>query len=184
MSGGTGLAKPSPVVRIQSLLVPRHRVEVTVDVEGETVPIAETPETRPLDEPPVSDAVVPFDAGTDTALVVPLIALAIARSGDKGDSSNIAVIAREARFFPLLDHVLTADAVGEWMSHVTAGPVVRYRLPRLDALNFVLPEALGGGGVASLRFDPQGKAFAAQLLDMPITIPRAWLDDIPEKLRA
>ncbi|MGB5522104.1 MAG: hypothetical protein WBM96_06025, partial [Polyangiales bacterium] len=63
----------------------------------------------------------------------------------------------------------------DWFAHRIRGRVERYELPGIDALNFVLRDALGGGGVSSLRFDPQGKAYAQQLLDMPMQVPRAWL---------
>jgi hypothetical protein len=110
----------------------------------------------------------------DDYVEVPLIAIAHARSGDKGASSNIGVRARHPDFLPLLRDQLSAEVVSEWMAHRIKGSVERYDLPGIDALNFVLHDALGGGGIASLRFDPQGKAYAQQLLDLPIRLPTRW----------
>ena len=103
------------------------------------------------------------------------MAIAHARSGDKGADANIGVRARHPDFVPLLRDQLTADAVARWLAHRIDGPVERHELPGIDAFNFVLRDALGGGGIASLRFDPQGKAYAQQLLDKPVEVPRAWL---------
>jgi hypothetical protein len=125
---------------------------------------------------------------------VPLIAIAHARSGDKGADANIGVRARHPDFLPLLRDQLSAEVVAEWMSHLIGSgtftqvhnvvptftqvhsvvPVERYDLPGIDALNFVLRDALGGGGIASLRFDAQGKGYAQQLLDLPLKIPTTW----------
>jgi hypothetical protein len=107
---------------------------------------------------------------------VPLIQLAHGRSGDKGDHSNIGIIARETRFVPLIAAALTADAVAQHMAHVlepARGRVTRYTLPGCHGWNFLLEHALGGGGVASLRADPQGKAFAQQLLAFEVPVPEA-----------
>jgi hypothetical protein len=78
---------------------------------------------------------------------------------------------------PLLRARLTAASMREYFAHLVHGEVERYDWPGLDAFNFVLHQALGGGGVASLRYDPQGKAHAQLLLDMPVDVPQAWLDN-------
>ena len=109
---------------------------------------------------------------------MPLVKLAWARSGDKGNASNIGVIARKADYLPWIRAALTEKAVAGYMAHVLDGDnsvVTRYELPGLNALNFLLTNALGGGGIASLRIDPQGKAFAQQLLEMPVKIPAGLL---------
>lgn len=104
-------------------------------------------------------------------LEVPLVRLAWARSGDKGDDANIGVIARQAAWLPWLRAELTAERVKAHFAHLVEGEVERYDLPGIDAMNFVLRAALGGGGTASLRSDPLGKAYAQILLDMPIRVP-------------
>jgi hypothetical protein len=99
--------------------------------------------------------------------------LAVGRSGDKGNSANIGLIARKPEYLPWLRAALTADVVGDWFAYHGVSNVERYDLSGIQALNFVLHDALGGGGVASLRVDAQGKAFAQMLMDYPIPVPRA-----------
>jgi hypothetical protein len=91
--------------------------------------------------------------------------------------ANIGVIARDPRLVTVLARELTAQRVADWFSHLIIGPVQRYALPGLGAFNFVLHRALGGGGMASLRNDPQGKSYAQILLDMPIRTPIAFLPE-------
>lgn len=99
---------------------------------------------------------------------VPLSRIAHTRSGDKGDSANIGVIAWQDRYYPILLRELTADRVKQFFGSMVKGPVERYELPNLAALNFVLREALGGGGTVSLRIDAQGKTLGAALLRLEI----------------
>jgi len=105
---------------------------------------------------------------------VPLLALAHGRSGDKGDHANIGIISRSPKYMGLLRKQLTPEVVGDYFSHILEGSVERFELPGLGAFNFLMHNALGGGGMASLRYDPQGKAFAQMLLDLPITVPATW----------
>jgi hypothetical protein len=106
---------------------------------------------------------------------VPLIRVAWGRSGDKGDTSNIGIVARRASWLPLLRAQLTEAAVAAWLAHLVKGSVTRYDLPGIHALNFVCTRALGGGGMASLRNDPLGKGMAQILLAMPVQVPAGWL---------
>jgi hypothetical protein len=106
---------------------------------------------------------------------VPLIALAYGRSGDKGDIANISVIARRPDFVDFIRAGATADAVRTYMGHFVKGEVERFEWPGLMGFNFLLHRALGGGGVASLRHDPQGKSYAQILLDLKIAVPAAWI---------
>lgn len=102
---------------------------------------------------------------------VPLSRLAHTRSGDKGDTCNIGVIAWEQRFYPILAQELTAARVKRHFGSLVTGDVERYELPNLGALNFLLHGALGGGGTLSLRTDAQGKTFGAALLRLEIEVP-------------
>src|SRR5690606_31897298 len=89
----------------------------------------------------------------------------------------IAIIAREPEFEPILERQLTAERVRHYLAHLVEGTVERYDWPGLRGFNFVLHKALGGGGIASLRFDPQGKAHAQTLMDFPMQVPAEWLND-------
>jgi len=94
--------------------------------------------------------------------------LAHARSGDKGNTCNIWLIAREPRFYPILVEQVTAERVRQQFSGVCLGMVKRYELPNLGALNFLLYDSLDGGGTLALRADPQGKTFSTALLRLTI----------------
>lgn len=111
---------------------------------------------------------------------VPLLAIAHARSGDKGDTANIGLIGRSPESFAWLARHVTAERVTRWFSGIALGQVRRHLAPNLWALNFLLDEALGGGGTRSLRLDAQGKTFAQALLRVEVTVPAALLDTIAE----
>ncbi|MEQ1109593.1 acyclic terpene utilization AtuA family protein [Acinetobacter seifertii] len=172
-----GRPKASPVIKLFSFLIDKNQVNVEIDFDG----------NRYLVEIPRGTFTEQFNTlATGKSAVyqgdeikVPLIEIAHARSGDKGNHSNIGVIARKAEYLPWIRAALTEQTVASYMQHVLdaeKGRVIRYELPGLNALNFMLENALGGGGVASLRIDPQGKAFAQQLLDMPVKVPANLLE--------
>ena len=102
-----------------------------------------------------------------------LTELAHARSGDKGDTANVGVIALRPEWYPLLAKVLTRDRVAAHFRGVITGGVERFELPNLNALNFLLHGALGGGGTVSLKTDAQGKVFSTAMLRMVIDVPDA-----------
>lgn len=101
---------------------------------------------------------------------VALKEIAHARSGDKGDAVNIGLIAREPKYYPLLVEQVTADRVKRHFSELCQGSVERYEAPNLHALNFILHQALDGGGTVSLRVDAQGKTYSAALLRMEVEV--------------
>lgn len=172
--GLTGFAatrpKPSPVVRLFSFLIDKDQVVACVDIDGVDIgPVAKVsgapaPAQRPA-EPSAPDLA--------NTVPVPLARLAWARSGDKGDSVNIGVIARRREYLPYLWAALTPEAIHPRFAHFVPGAIDRYLLPGPPAINFVLAGALDGGGIASLRMDPQGKGFAQLLLDMAIPVSPA-----------
>jgi hypothetical protein len=110
-------------------------------------------------------------------VAVPLIEVAWARSGDKGDAFNIGVIARRPELLPWIRAGLTEARVKAWFAHefegATAPKVIRYELPGMNAINLHCIQALGGGQFSSLRLDPLAKGKAQQLLDIEIKVPRA-----------
>src|SRR5947207_10362440 len=101
---------------------------------------------------------------------IQLVKLAHARSGDKGDTANIGLIALRDEYYPLLVREVTADAVKRHFGEIVKGEVERFELPNLKALNFLLHESLGGGGTLSLMTDAQGKTFSTALLRMYVEV--------------
>jgi hypothetical protein len=97
--------------------------------------------------------------------------IAHARSGDKGDNANIGLIALKPEYYPVLVREVTAERVKQHFAGVCFGPVERYEIPNLNALNFVLHQALDGGGTISLKTDSQGKTYSSALLRMQIDLP-------------
>jgi hypothetical protein len=175
----SGRPKPTPVVRLftffldkKTLGFPRLQIgdrpaiEVEIPLDGGYVP-SEPDSVRVA-------AIIP-DEGT---IELPLARLAYARSGDKGDTSSIAIIARKPEYMPLLRRELTPERIVEHLSHLVEGPAERFEAPGLNALNFVIRNALGGGGMASRRIDPQGKAYGQMTLEMAIATPLSWVKDI------
>jgi hypothetical protein len=106
---------------------------------------------------------------------VQLLKICHARSGDKGDAANVGLIAREEKFYPLIKKVVTKTRVKQHFKGICFGPVERFELPNLWALNFLLHNTLGGGGTVSLKQDAQGKTLGAALLRMEIDVPPALL---------
>jgi len=103
---------------------------------------------------------------------IPLREIAHARSGDKGNSANVAVFARTPATYKWLREHFTAAAVEAYFKPLGVGTVTRYEVPNLDALNFLLPDVLAGGGSRSLRIDSQGKTLGMALLEMPVDHPK------------
>lgn len=106
---------------------------------------------------------------------VKLIEIAHGRSGDKGNASNVGIIARHPEMYPFLKEILTVERVKEQMKHICNGDVERYELPNISALNFILNDSLGGGGTVSLKLDAQGKTHASTLLRMEVEVPEELL---------
>ena len=169
-----------PVIRLFSFLVDKSACQLEVELNGERHPLA-LPQLDAFSTTRIAaDVAVPAASGQADASV-PLVKLAVARSGDKGNHSNIGVMARKPEYLAWIAAALSEAAVAEWMQHVLdgqTGKVSRWYLPGSHSLNFLLENALGGGGVASLRIDPQGKAFAQQLLEFPVPVPKALAEQL------
>ena len=171
-----GRPKPSPVVRLYSYLTPKDAVTITIDVDGATETMRDAPGVSVdvhADDKPARPS---SPSATEPMTNVPLIKLAWGRSGDKGDRANIGIIARKEEYLPFIWSALTPDAVAERFAHFIDGntdtnKVERFYMPGPNAINFLIDMVLGGGGTASLRNDPQGKAYAQILLDHSISIP-------------
>ncbi|MNS79693.1 hypothetical protein D3C72_1133540 [compost metagenome] len=172
---GGGRASVSPSIRQYAFLLDKARVSPQVRVDGQAVDVPATHATS--DDPPAVRAndELPLATPGDDAIEVPLIRLAWARSGDKGDTSNIGVIARHPELLPLLRAQLTEARVAAWLAHLVQGRVTRHEVPGIHAFNFVCEQALGGGGMASLRNDPLGKGMGQILLALPVRASPALL---------
>ncbi len=168
-----GRPKPQPVIRLYSGLFPKQETQPYLAADGADRPVswAEGAAYDPTRIVRPSPPETPDFAGG--RVDVPLIRLAWARSGDKGDDANVGVIARRPEFLPFLWAALDEETVAVIFAHVLEGDVERYLLPGPSAINFVLRRSLGGGGVSSLRNDPQGKGFAQLMLEHPIPVAGA-----------
>jgi hypothetical protein len=175
-----GRPKPSPMIRLFSFLLPKKDIPVSFTINGETqsVDIASGTALEDLNTESTALAVNAaqqgeVDLSSDLSSEVPLIALAVARSGDKGDHCNVGVMARDESYLPYIQAALNPELIRPYVQHVLSeeSTVTLYELPGLNGFNLMLEHALGGGGIASLRIDPQGKAMAQQLLDMPVKVP-------------
>ena len=111
--------------------------------------------------------------------IVPLSRIAMARSGDKGEGSNVGVLARSAAAYAFLKETLTTGVVARHMHAINRGPIVRYEADNLRALNFLLTDSLGGGGSASLRSDAQGKTHGLAVLRLELEVPEDVLASTP-----
>ena len=172
-----GRVKPAPNVRLFSVALPKKAVTIQVSVDGVTVSLPEEAQPEDFFKPyamKTYDQIATSGSGRDE-ITVPLVRIAHARSGDKGNLSNVGLIARNARYLSFIRAQVTPDAVKRYLSHFVKGTVTRYDVPGINAFNFVMTEALDGGGMASLRCDPLGKGMGQILLDMPVRVSAGLL---------
>jgi hypothetical protein len=178
LSGFAGARpKPSPMVRLFSFALPKGSVKIQIEIDGIYVDCPDTlgaAVKRDLIERPQAPS-APLDSN---AVHVPLIKLALARSGDKGNKANVGIIARQPEYLPYIYAALNEQAVAERFAHfLPEGAtqqslcyVERYLMPGTHAINFLIHDVLGGGGMASIRNDPQGKGFGQLMLDASIPV--------------
>jgi hypothetical protein len=163
-----GRPSPTPVVRLFSFLLDKSAVAVEIDVNGQRAAVA-IPSQGGFDAAALGPARCHANAAVaDDGRHVPLLALAHGRSGDKGNTANIGIIARRAQDLPRLSAWLTPERVAAHFAHRAPSRVERFDLPGLNAINFVLHDVLGGGGMASLHTDNLAKAYAQVLLAMEV----------------
>ena len=183
LSGPPGVAvtggrpQAQEVVAYWPALVPRERVKPKlVTRDGERMLEWPTPIVPAGHPATLARDSFPKVEGAKRELRVPLSTLAHGRSGDKGDTCNIGVVARAPGIYPWLRRTLTAAVVQRRFRGICLGRVERHEVPNLWALNFLLHESLGGGGTVSLRLDAQGKTLSHALLAMEVSVPRALID--------
>ena len=165
----SGRPRPSPVVRLFSCAIDKDKVQPCVDngVTRIELPDRLFKSKRPAIQRPPE----PVSSLVESMRPVPLIKLALGRSGDKGDRANIGIIARDPDYLPWIWNALTPEVVKSVFDHFGPTKVERFLMPGIQAVNFVLHDVLGGGGMASIRSDAQGKAYAQILLHQSIPVP-------------
>ncbi len=182
-SGG-GRSGASPSIKQYGFLLAKSALQASVSLDGIDIPL---PATLPGNTAQLT-ATAAGQSGAQAAtslsssapsgdwVEVPLIQIAHARSGDKGNTSNIGLIARDAKWLPLLRQQVTEASVAAYLAHFVKGRVTRYEVPGINAFNFVCEDALDGGGMASLRNDPLGKGMGQILLSMTVKVDQALLN--------
>ncbi|CAN5533787.1 DUF1446 domain-containing protein [soil metagenome] len=186
--GTTGLIggrpKPAAVVKLYTFFIDKSRMKQTIQVGSDAPLVVEIPpgvDAAQDSSPRTTPASVQATATASSAdlIEVPLLRVAHARSGDKGDSSNIAIYCRKPSYVDYLREQLTCERIAAHFEGSVQGTVQRFEAPGLSAFNFLIDQALGGGGMASRRIDPQGKAYGQRALEMLVSVPAAWLDEQP-----
>ncbi len=191
----SGRPKPAPVVKLFTFFIEKARlapprVQVGSDAPFDVpVPLggaASAEGAVAAQAPPaaISQSVSGTSGGAENApspagasIDVPLLRIAHARSGDKGDSANIAIFARAPQFLEVIRREVTCERLLRHFTGDVEGPVQRFEAPGLGAFNFVLERALGGGGMSSMRIDPQGKAYGQRALEMTVRVPAQLLKE-------
>ena len=167
-----GRPKPSPIIRLFSFLIDKNKLSICIDNGEEKKDFKDDIPEKSETLTTIKTVAPEFDSKETVFVDLPLIKIAYGRSGDKGNKANIGIIARDPKFYPALCNFLTEDLIKKCFAHFLEGNVERFFLPGSNSLNFVLHDVLGGGGPASLRNDPQGKAYAQILLDQIIPVPK------------
>ena len=171
-----GRPKPSPIVRLFSFLIDKKDVNINISDGSSSKDFKDSdPENFDL-KSIIKPEIQKMDNHDEKLIDVPLVKIAYGRSGDKGNKANIGIISRDAKFYPVICNYLTEEVVKNCFSKFLRGKVEKYYLPGSYSLNFMLDDVLGGGGPASLRNDPQGKAYAQILLDQIIPVPKRLLE--------
>ena len=171
-----------PRMRVFNFLLPKSEMTPVVTIDGQDTGFRQQAASGYAAElsPQHREPAAPGDI--DPEATVPLLRLAWARSGDKGNLFNVGVFARQPRFYPYIAAALTAEVVADWFAHLVDDPAHaradRYLLPGSLGLNFVVHESLGGGATLSPRVDPLAKAMGQILLDYPVPVSRVLFDEL------
>jgi hypothetical protein len=196
----TGGAPPiSDVIRYWPALIPQDEALPSVNVhhqegkhenpelvaEVKELPWPKTdgsPAAPAAPKDPYPASLARFDDATEVE--VPLMRIAHARSGDKGDTASVGLIGRSPECYVWMRDNVSADQVKKWFESICLGEVERHLVPNLWAINFLLHESLGGGGTISLYIDAQGKTYGPALLRCKVEIPKKLLETIPPENEA
>lgn len=169
-SPGGGRPAVSPLVKPFSFLLDKEAIQPAFVLDGMRHPVAIAPGAADQEVPPVAPPPA-WQEPDGPSEVVRLVDLAYGRSGDKGNISNIGLIARRPEWLPLLWDRLQPSVVEAYFAHLPAGRVTRFHLPGTASMNLLVHDALDGGGPSSMRMDPLGKGMAQMLLDIEVRVP-------------
>jgi len=170
-----GRPKATPQIRLFTFFINKIMMEPPVLTIGDkSHRIVIPPGCDP--EPRITAHEIKSEDFVGPTVEIPLYRLALARSGDKGDSANVAIIARHDTYMGVLRREVTEARMAAHFRHLAHGPVRRFEAPGLGAFNFLIQNALGGGGMSSLRIDPQGKAYGQMALEMMVSVPAGLFD--------
>ena len=169
-----GRPSVSPSIKLYSFLLDKSFFKIELDIDGFLTPANISLDVSYKYNESDNNKIIYEDIETDFS--VPLQQLAFARSGDKGDHANIGVIARKPIYLPYIRNGLKPEIIADYFSHLLNGEINIWDVPGISGLNILLRNSLGGGGMSSLRIDPQGKAYAQQLLEIQIPVKKEILD--------
>jgi hypothetical protein len=173
-----------PLMQVFNFLLPKSEVAPVVTIEGRDIGFAMNMPSGFAPQMLVRPKEPSVPGDIEAEATVPLVCLAWARSGDKGNLFNVGAFARQPRFFPYIAAALSAEAVAGWFAHLVDDPANaradRYLLPGSDGLNFIVHESLGGGASVCARVDPLAKAMGQILLDFPIPISRTIFEELAQ----
>lgn len=174
---GGGRARPSPVVRLFSYLTHKDEITAVIDIEGD---IQTHQDYIPPNDQKFAQGIFVPEEISDATIKVPLIKLALARSGDKGNKANIGVIAREPEYLPFIWTALTEEKINIIFNHFIddSNSVERFYMPGSHAMNILIDNILGGGGAASLRNDAQAKGYSQILLAQMIPVSKTIAESL------
>jgi hypothetical protein len=178
-AGAAGRPKITPVVAQFAFQIDKARIQPKVFINDKPVKY-KSMVPRKYSSFPESHHSAPeatFNSTSDVLVEVPLITLAAARSGDKGNNANVGVIARKPDYLPWIKQSATEKTVKKYFGHVVEGDVMRFDLPGMNAVNFLLTNCLGGGGTTTLHLDNLAKTYAQQLLALPIKVPSDLIEN-------
>jgi hypothetical protein len=171
-SPGGGRPSASPLIKSLSFLLDKRELEVGFVLDGKRTEVA-IPLTDGGTPPDAASSPSAWTESNEPTVEVPLVKLAWARSGDKGNRSNIGVVARRPEWLPLIWVRVTPEIVKQYFAHLVEGRVERFYLPGISAINYLMHDALDGGVGVSTRMDPLGKGMGQMLLDLPVAVPRS-----------
>lgn len=167
-----GRPSPSPLIKPFAFLLDKQAVPVSVRIDGRDIAV-DIPRGGEAARPAPVAPPAAWQRPEGSHVEVPLSRLAFARSGDKGNLANIGIVARRPELLPLIWAEVTPEAVDRYFAHLAGGPVERFHLPGIAGINYLIHDALAGGGPASPRMDPLGKGMGQMLLDLPVSVPAA-----------